>query len=81
MDQNQLFERITDVFQDVFEDDELTITRETTADDVEGWDSFRHVVLIVSVEKSFGIKLQSSEVFGLKNVGELIDLVASKTSV
>ena len=70
--------RLTDVFRDVFSDDALNLTRETTAADVPEWDSLMHVTLIVAVEKSFGIRFKSSEVSGLKNVGELADLVESK---
>jgi acyl carrier protein len=67
--------RLKQVFQDVFDDDELSVTRSTTAQDVEGWDSLMHVTLMVNVEKTFGIRFTSSEVASLKNVGELIDLI------
>jgi acyl carrier protein len=66
---------INDVFQQVFDDDELVVTRDTTAADVEGWDSLTHVTLMLAVEKRFGIKFKSAQVASLKNVGELIDLV------
>jgi acyl carrier protein len=68
-------ERINEVFQEVFDDDELTVDRVTTADDVEGWDSLMHVTLLVNMEKAFGVKFTSSEVASLKNVGELADLI------
>jgi acyl carrier protein len=67
--------RINEVFQEVFDDDEIEVGRATTADDVEGWDSLMHVTLMVNMEKAFGIKFTSSEVASLKNVGELVDLV------
>ena len=70
--------RLTEVFQDVFDDDELTINRETTAADVEGWDSMMHVTLLINVEKAFGIKFTSSEVARLKSVGDLLDLIDTK---
>ena len=69
---------LNQVFQQVFEDDELEVTRETAAKDVEGWDSLMHVTLLVNVEKAFGVKFKSSEVAGLKNVGELIDLLNAR---
>jgi len=71
-------DRLQEVFRDVFDDDELTITPETTADDVEDWDSLQHVTLVVNVEAAFGVKFSSLEVAGLKNVGQLIGLVESK---
>jgi acyl carrier protein len=71
----ELLERLTEVFQNVFDDDELTITPETTAQDVEGWDSLTHVTLLINAERTFGVKFSSSEVASLKNVGELLDLI------
>jgi acyl carrier protein len=70
--------RLQDVFRDVFEDDELVIERTTTADDIEEWDSLRHVGLVVNVEAAFGIKFTSLEVANLANVGEMIDLIEKK---
>jgi acyl carrier protein len=67
--------QLNEVFLDVFDDDELTVNRETTAHDVQGWDSLMHVTLMLSVEKALGIKFTSAEVASLKNVGELVDLV------
>ena len=67
--------QLKDIFQDVFEDDELDVSRETTAHDVEGWDSLMHVTLIVNVEKVFGVKFASSEISALKKVGDLEDLI------
>lgn len=66
------------IFRDVFDDPDLTVTRETTADDVDNWDSMMHVSLMLAVERQFKIRFSSSEVAGLKNVGELEDLVARK---
>jgi acyl carrier protein len=77
---NDTLARLTDVFRDVFDDEELVIDRQTTAKDIPGWDSLMHVTLLVNVEKTFGVRFTSSEVAGLKNVGELIDLIGSKSS-
>jgi acyl carrier protein len=71
--------RLNQVFRDVFDDDELEISRRTTADDVEGWDSLMHVTLIVNVEKAFKVKFSSSEVAALRDVGELIDLIDARS--
>jgi acyl carrier protein len=69
---------LNEVFQSVFDDDELVVTRATTAKDIEGWDSLMHVTLVVNVEKAFGIRFRSSEIAGLKSVGELVDLLEQK---
>lgn len=66
---------IQNVFRDVFDDDSLVISRDTTASDVEQWDSLMHVTLMVHLERQFGIRFSSSEVADLKNVGDLEDLV------
>jgi acyl carrier protein len=73
-----LYERIGPIFRDVFDDDELEIGPETTADDVDGWDSLSHIRLIVSLERELGVKFSSAEVGGLKNVGDLATLIRSK---
>ena len=70
-------DEINDVFQQVFDDDELTVTRETTAADVDGWDSLTHVTLMLALEKRFAIRFKSSQVATLQNVGELADLVGT----
>lgn len=70
--------RLADVFRDVFEDDDLQITRATTAAQVPGWDSVMHITLMMGVERAFGMRFKSGEVAGLKNVGELVDLVDAR---
>ena len=64
------------VFRDVFEDDGLVLSRQTTAADVPGWDSLRHVTLIFTLESRFVIRLSSAEVADVQTVGELVDIVA-----
>ena len=71
-------ETLTEVFQDVFDDDELELFDEMTAEDVEDWTSLTHIQLIVAVEKKFGIKFTTVEVMKLKNVGEFIGLIEKK---
>ena len=75
-----VLQRVSDVFRDVFDDETLTIDRQTTAADVAGWDSLMHVRLMIAVEKAFGIRFKSSEVASLPDVGALIDLLESKTA-
>ncbi|MBR6328020.1 MAG: acyl carrier protein [Lachnospiraceae bacterium] len=73
-------ERLQEVFRDVFDDDEIELTDETTADDIDAWDSLTHVQLIVAVEKEFSLKFSTVEVMRLKNVGEFIALIDRKLS-
>ena len=73
-------EKVNEVFQDVFDDEEITVNDETTADDIEDWDSLEHINLIVAVENCFGIKFNMGEVTTMKNVGAMVDLILSRIS-
>jgi acyl carrier protein len=81
MADGDLASRLTGVFQHVFSDETLRLSRVTTADDVEGWDSLMHINLIVAVEREFEIRFTTREIAGLQNVGEFMDLIARKGGV
>lgn len=72
-----IIERLNEVFQNVFDDD-ITVDRDTTADDIDDWDSLEHIRLIAAVEREFGIKFTMKEVSAMKNVGEMIDIIAER---
>ena len=76
MNREEIYRTLTEVFRDVFDDEALNISDETTADDVEDWDSMTHITLLSSVEDAFGIRFDMKAVHGLKNVGEMVDLIA-----
>ena len=71
-------EQLQELFRDVFDDEEIEIERDTTAEDIDAWDSLTHVQLIVAVEKQFQVKFSTVEVMKMKNVGEFIDLIDRK---
>jgi acyl carrier protein len=75
----ELWSRLTGIFRELFDDESLELRRETTAEDVEGWDSLTHVELLVEIERAFGIRFNTGEVAGLANVGEMVDLIARRT--
>ncbi len=75
---NNINERLNEVFQNVFDDDDIEVNRETTADDIEDWDSLEHIRLIGAVEREFGIKFTMKEVSTMKNVGEMMDIIAER---
>lgn len=79
MNRNEIFEKLTAVFQDVFDDEDITIGETTTAADIEDWDSLTHIMLLSAVEDEFGIKFDMKAVQGLKNVGGMVDLIAEQT--
>ena len=72
--------RLCGVFQEVFDNDELTVSRQMTAADVEDWDSLMHVTIILAAEREFGVRFSSTEVATLLNVGQLMDLIDAKSS-
>ena len=78
MEKEAITHKLRTVFQKVLEEKEITITREMTAQDVEKWDSLRHVQLISEVETTFGIKFKLREIMSMNNVGDLIDLIDIK---
>ena len=69
-----------DVFVYVFDDDDIQIREDLTAHDIDEWDSLSHITLVVAIESRFGIKFKTSELSGLKNVGEMIDLIDAKAA-
>ena len=78
MNKDEIGGQLNSIFQDVFQDNHLTIAREMTALDVERWDSLSHIQLITEVETAFGVKFKLREVMNMKNVGDLIDLIHIK---
>ena len=74
MTEQAILEAVQEIFRDNFDDDTLEITRATCADDIEDWDSLEQINLLTAIEKKFNIKL--ADVRNLKNVGDLLDLVA-----
>lgn len=74
-----ILERVGGIMADTFDLDDLKVTPETTAGDIEEWDSLSHVRLIVAIERAFKIKFSNAEIERLRNVGELVDAIASKT--
>jgi acyl carrier protein len=78
MVEQEIYAKLNEVFRDVFDDDEVIVNPETTAADVDGWDSLAHIRLMLTVEKAFGVKFAAADIAGLKNVGELAGLIESR---
>ena len=78
MDRAKITERLTEIFRDEVDDENLTISDETTADDIEAWDSLEHISLISAVEKAFKMRFSMKEVSGMKNVGEMINILVER---
>lgn len=75
MNREMIYQKINEIFRDVFDDEELVVSAETTAADIEGWDSLVHVNLVISIEKNFDIKFKMEEFSTLRNVGAMVELI------
>ena len=78
MTREEVYVKLNEVFRDVFDDEEIVVSDETTADDIEDWDSLEHINLIVAVEDKFSVKFNMGEVKKFKNVGEMVDIIMSR---
>lgn len=74
----EIFDRLNEVFRDVFDDDSITVNENTTAADIEDWDSLNHITLIDAVESEFGVRFTMGEVSGMKNVGEMAAIIKER---
>lgn len=75
MDEVQIYARLGKIFEEVFDDDSIAVTPEVSAKDVEGWDSLTHIRLILTIERAFRIKLSTSEIGKLEDVGDLVAII------
>jgi acyl carrier protein len=73
-----VYDRLTGIFHDLFDDDSIVVTPELTANDVAEWDSLRHIQLILAIQKAFKVKFSAADTANLKNVGELATLIKAK---
>ncbi len=76
---DQIYQRLNQVFRDVFDDDSITVNPNTTANHIEDWDSLNHITLIDAVESEFNIHFTMGEVSGMKNVGEMAQIIKDRS--
>ena len=76
MNEKMIYEKLNEIFRDIFDDENIEVTSETTAADIEDWDSLVHINLLVSVENMFGIKFRMEEFNSMKNVGVMVELIS-----
>ena len=78
MKRNEIIEKLTHIFREVFNDNSIELRDDMTAADVENWDSLTHMLMITKVEETFSIKFKLRELNKLKNVGDLCNTIAEK---
>lgn len=78
MERAEILERVTNIFKEVFDDDDIVLTDETTSADIEDWDSLTHITLISEIEEEFDFKFSMKDVLGMKNVGEMLDILQNR---
>lgn len=76
---DKIYDRLDEVFQDVFDDEDIRVDYDTTSDDIEDWDSMEHITLINAVEREFRMKFKVKEVSSMKNVGEMVKIIAVRS--
>lgn len=78
MDNKEILNQVQEIFHDQLDDESIVLTNETTAEDVDDWDSLTHIMLVVAIEKHFKIKFTSNEILSWKNVGEMMNCILEK---
>jgi acyl carrier protein len=80
MEKSEILKQVNAIFIDVLDDEDIVLTYETNADEVEDWDSLNHIQLVVAVEKHFKIRFTSQEIQSWNNVGEMLDCILKKNA-
>jgi acyl carrier protein len=78
MTEQEIYQGLAAVFRDVFDDESIVIGADTTANDIDGWDSQAHVTLVVATEVHFRIRFRTAELEQLRNVGDFVRLIENK---
>ena len=78
MTREEVYERLNNVFREMFDDENIKLSDSTTAKDIAGWDSLTHITLISEIEDEFDIQFEMKDISGLKNVGEMVGLILSQ---
>ena len=78
MNQDNVYDTLTEILQDVFDNDTVVATPELSARDVPEWDSFNHINVVAAAEMKFGVKFRTSEIETLRNIGDFVALIERK---
>ena len=78
MEKNEILAKLQDIIRETVDDEDVVITMETVASDVDGWDSLIQVMIVGEIRNVFGVKLTSTEIATLENVGSMVEAIAAK---
>ncbi|RFZ85787.1 acyl carrier protein [Mucilaginibacter terrenus] len=78
MEKSEMLKKVNDIFIDTLDNEDIMLTYETTAKDVDDWDSLNHIQLVVAIERYFKIRFTSQEIQSWNNVGEMLDCISAK---
>lgn len=78
MEKKELMDKLTEIFREVMDNDEIVLNDETASEDIEEWDSLSHIELIDVIGKELGVKITSMEFRGWENVGEMVESLLQK---
>ena len=81
METNMIYAKLNVIFRNLFDDDSIVVTPQTTAKDIEGWDSLEHITLIATVERTFKMKFKMGEISSMKNVGQMAGIIQARTKL
>ncbi|MDD6270238.1 MAG: acyl carrier protein [Oscillospiraceae bacterium] len=78
MTHEEIMERLTEVFRDIFDDDSICVNENTVPEDIEEWDELSHIDIITAVEDEFSMRFRTREVSGVKNAGEISEIIMER---
>ncbi len=79
MSQAEIYSQLTPIFHDIFDDDSIVLTPETSATDIDSWDSFNHINLVIAIQKAFAVKFSTAELEQVATVGDIVALLEKKS--
>lgn len=80
MIREEIYEKLNEIFAEEFEDEDIHLNDEMTADDIEDWDSLAQINLVVKIEKTFKVKFKMQEIYSWENVGQMVDMIMEKSA-
>jgi acyl carrier protein len=80
MEKSDILKKVNDIFIETLDNEDIVLTYDTTASDVEDWDSLNHIQLVVAIEEGFDIRFTAQEIQSWANVGAMIDCIITKNA-